>query len=216
MKFFHLERRFKVNVRALAAITVLILFQAIGTVADAQTTGGTTGQSSSSANGGSLGSGSSGETGYAGGDSDTINLASSEEITNSVLKQLERRAARCGQLKRVHRIDCLRQVFAQTAAMLGNRRDLADASGELRKLSNTLNGIVRRNRDRKTRKAKLGHTYNRAVKIDALEEAEKQAIAAIEETATKLLRSAGNSRNRKVPYTRIARAVNSTKKILRS
>jgi len=70
--------------------------------------------------------------------------------------------------------------------------------------------------DKAAPKIRKGGKSYRAVKKSAVAKVNKQAKAIIVETETKLLRSAGSSQLRKTHYTRIARAVGSTKNILRS
>lgn len=145
-----------------------------------------------------------------------IQLAFGDDTTNAIIRQLQRGAGECSRLEATYRIDCLQQVYSQAAGATNNRPDYAGANSALRGLSRKLSGIVRQNQDKQADKAKIrGKTY-RAVARQALREANRQANQAIEEAATKLLRSAGNSQKRKVHYTRIADAVNSTKKLLRS
>lgn len=147
---------------------------------------------------------------------DDLRIAFSDDITQAIVLQLQRGTAECNSLNPAYRIDCLRQVYSRAAGAAGNRPDYASAANELRRLSRTLNGIVRENQDRKAGSAKQGGRSYKAVAQDALRRANSQAAQAIQEASTKLLRSAGNSQKRKVHYTRIANAVNSTKKILRS
>ncbi|MBN9669700.1 hypothetical protein [Roseibium aggregatum] len=143
-------------------------------------------------------------------------LAFADDVTGAIVRQLQRGTAQCGRLDPIYRIDCMRQVYQQAAGATGNRPDYAAANSQLRKASRALNGILRQHGDRNAPKAKQGNRNYRAVARTALRQANRQASQAIEEAATKLLRSAGNSKKRKVHYTRIANAVNSTKKILRS
>jgi len=145
-----------------------------------------------------------------------LQFAFADDITGAVVKQLQRGTAECNRLDPVYRIDCLRQVYSRAAGATGNRPDYSGANSALRSLSRQLNGIVRQNLDRKAAKAKVGGRSYRAVTRDALRKANQLSSQAIQETRTKLLRSAGNSKKRKVHYARIANAVNSTKKILRS
>ncbi|POF32344.1 hypothetical protein [Roseibium marinum] len=145
-----------------------------------------------------------------------LQLAFSDDVTQAIVNQIQRGAGECSRLEAVYRLDCLQRVFAQASGAAGRKPDYSAANGELRKLSKTLKGIVGKNQDRKAPKAKLGNKSYRAVSQAALREVNKLASKAIEEATTKLLRSAGNSKKRKVHYTRIANAVNSTKKILRS
>jgi|GEM_PF-4243684 len=147
---------------------------------------------------------------------DELQIAFADDITRAIVLQLQRGTDRCNRLQVVYRLDCLGEAYAQAAGVAGNRPDYAAATSQLRKVSRQLKGIVRKNQDRNAEKAKLGNKSYRAVKRDALRSANQQATKIIEEAATQLLRSAGNSKKRKVHYTRIANAVNSTKKILRS
>ncbi|MHA7773654.1 hypothetical protein [Roseibium sp. M-1] len=143
-------------------------------------------------------------------------IAFADDLTQAIVLQLQRGTAECNSLNPAYRIDCLRQVYSRAAGAAGNRPDYAAAANELRRLSRTLNGIVRQNQDTKAGQLKKGGRSYKAVVSSALRKANGQAAQAIQETTTKLLRSAGNSQKRKVHYTRIANAVNSTKKILRS
>lgn len=148
--------------------------------------------------------------------SERLRVAFADDVTQAIVNQIKRGAAECNRLDKVYRLDCLRQTYNRAAGATGNRRDYSAANGELRKLSRALNGIVRQNLDRKAPKVKSGSKSFRAVSQEALREANRQANQAIGEATTRLLRSAGNAQKRKVHYTRIADAVNSTKKILRS
>jgi hypothetical protein len=147
---------------------------------------------------------------------DELVVAFEDGVTGAFVNQIRRGAAECSRLEPVYRIDCLQRVFKQASGAGQNRPDYSSASSELRRLSRTLNGIVGKNTDRKAGKAQVGGKSYRAVTREALRQANRDAAKAIEEAATKLLRSAGNSSKRKTHYTRIADAVNSTKKILRS
>jgi len=143
-------------------------------------------------------------------------LAFADDITGAIVRQLQRGTAECGRLDPIYRIDCMRQAYLRASGAAGNRPDYAGANSELRGVSRKLNGILRQHQDRKAPKVTRGNRTYRAVARSALRQANKQASQAIGEAATKLLRSAANSKKRKVHYTRIANAVNSTKKILRS
>ncbi|MEM5585752.1 MULTISPECIES: hypothetical protein [unclassified Roseibium] len=154
--------------------------------------------------------------GYGPEGSGTVRLVFADDVTGAIVRQINRGTAECGRIDKVYRIDCMRQVYKQAAGATGNRRDYSAVNGELRKLSRTLNGIVGKNVDRKAGKIKVGNKSYRAVTRKALRQASGQASQAVSEAATKLLRSGGNAKKRKVHYTRIANAVNSSKKILRS
>jgi len=216
MFFSCTPRFFRSASGCLAVVLFAVAIQAGWSSAGAQVTGGG-GQNATSALSEPTGSHNGSGLGPAGSKRTTItDLASPEEITSGIVRQLQRGVANCGQLEEVYRIDCLRQIYARAAATAGSRPDFAAARFELQNLADKLNGIVRQSQDRNAEKAKRGNRSYKAVARTALRRANRQARQAIGETATKLLRSAGNSKKRKAHYTSIANAVNSTKVILRS
>lgn len=164
---------------------------------------------------------SAANSGTIGGQTDTPDqeqqqIAFADHITQAIVLQIQRGSDRCDRLQVVYRIDCLREVYSQASGDAGNRPDYSAATSRLRKLSRQLKGIARSNLDEKAERATQDGKSYRAVARDALRSANQQAARAIDEAVTQLLRSAGNSQKRKVHYTRIANAVRSTKKILRS
>ena len=86
---------------------------------------------------------------------------------------------------------------------------------ELNRASRSISNVVSQNADPAAKPIKKGFKSYRAVKKSAVRSVNAKAKAVIAETATKLLRSAGSG-HRKVHFQRIAQAVGSTKKILRS
>ncbi len=115
-----------------------------------------------------------------------------------------------------YRFDCLRNVLGRAASTIENRPNYRDAARELRSLSRKLDGIVSKYQDRSAPRAAVGQRTYRAVSSANLEQARREASEAIDESVTKLLRSAGNSEKRKTHYSQIATAVGSTKRLLRS
>ncbi|ASP34724.1 hypothetical protein CHH27_16985 [Labrenzia sp. VG12] len=115
-----------------------------------------------------------------------------------------------------YRFDCLKNVLARAASTIDNRPGYREAARELRSLSRKLDGIVSKYQDTGAPRAKKGRRSYRAVAQESLARANREAAAAIDETVTKLLRSAGNSEKRKAHYSQIATAVGSTKRLLRS
>ena len=96
-----------------------------------------------------------------------------------------------------------------------NRPDYTTAQSELNKASRSLSSLVSQNEDKAAAPIRKGGKTYRAVKKAAVKAVAAKAAAIVTETETKLLRSA-SSGLRKTHYARIAQAVGSTKKILRS
>ena len=115
-----------------------------------------------------------------------------------------------------YRFDCLKNVLARAASTIDNRPGYREAARDLRSLSRKLDGIVAKYQDTSAPRVSKGRRSYRAVAKASLAQANRDAAAAIDETVTKLLRSAGNSEKRKAHYSQIATAVGSTKRLLRS
>jgi hypothetical protein len=140
-----------------------------------------------------------------------------DRITRGVIWLIESGSRECeGALRPEYRFDCLKNVLARAASTIENRPNYREAAQDLRSLSRQLDGIVTRYQDTGAPRATLNRRSYRAVSQANLAQARREATAAIEETTTKLLRSAGNSEKRKVHYAQISRAVGSTKTLLRS
>lgn len=141
----------------------------------------------------------------------------SDGVTRGVAWLISNGASECKDtLRPEYRIDCLRIALARAASTIDNRPQYRQAARELRSLSRKLEGIVNKYQDRSAPRATKGRTSYRAVSKANQAQANREAAAAIDETVTKLLRSAGNSEKRKIHYSQIATAVGSTKRLLRS
>lgn len=141
----------------------------------------------------------------------------SDRVTRGVVWMIANGGSECRDtLRPEYRFDCLRIALARAASTIDNRPNYRAAARELRSLSRKLDGIVTRYQDTSAPRIKKGRTSYRAVAKASLAQANREAAAAIDETVTKLLRSAGNSEKRKVHYAQIATAVGSTKRLLRS
>jgi|GEM_PF-3188064 len=140
-----------------------------------------------------------------------------DQTTRGVSGLIDRGVVECAQsLRPEYRIDCLRNLLARAASVIENRPNYRDAARDLRALSRQLDDIVERYQDTNAPRATVKQRSYRAVAQASLDEANREATAAVEETMTKLLRSAGNSEKRKIHYAQISRAVGSTKTLLRS
>lgn len=140
-----------------------------------------------------------------------------DQTTSGVSGMIDRGVVECAQMLRPqYRIDCLRNLLARAASTIENRPNYREAARDLRALSRQLDDIVERYQDTSAPRATVKQRSYRAVTQASLDEANREATAAIEETVTKLLRSAGNSEKRKNHYAQISRAVGSSKTLLRS
>ena len=127
-----------------------------------------------------------------------------------------KRAANAAALDRAYRMDCLQQALRRAAQEMGRAQNYRAAKSELNRAAGQIKRLVDRNVDRAAPKAQSGRRSYRAVAASAARQLNQQAAAIIQETETKLLRSASSSAQRKTHYTRIAQAVGSTKTLLRS
>ncbi len=140
-----------------------------------------------------------------------------ERVTRGVIWIIQNGSNECrNSIRPEYRFDCLRNVLGRAASTIENRPNYRDAARELRSLSRKLDGIVSKYQDRSAPRAAVGQRTYRAVSTANLDQARREASEAIDESVTKLLRSAGNSEKRKTHYSQIATAVGSTKRLLRS
>ena len=146
----------------------------------------------------------------------TILIAFSESTTNRVVSTLNSAEGECGALAQEYRLDCLQQAYGRAASAMSGKPDYDSARGELGKAGRSMKALVDQNLDAQAKPIQKGARRYRAVKKQVAAAVNRKGEAIIKETATRLLRSAGSSHLRKTHYQRIASAVDSTKKILRS
>lgn len=147
----------------------------------------------------------------------------SDAGTRSVTRLIAAVARDCEALPIDYRVDCLGQGLRWVAKQVPNHRAYRPVRSQLTRTGTKLQDLARTNQD--TTRPKIGpkrrtsgqpvRTY-RAVKRDRARFAVPEAKRVIDEAATSLLRSAENSKNRRVHYQRVARYLSSTKRILRS
>lgn len=144
--------------------------------------------------------------------------------TNSVVRNLQEIELQCGTLPVEYRIDCIRHGL-EWAAGVAPTGVYDDARRSLSKAAFELGRIVDENVDESkpaivadTGRSDRWRTMRRyrAIREDRLAAANEAAQAIITQTATELLRSYENSEKRRVHYARMAAALNSTKRLLRS
>lgn len=160
-------------------------------------------------------------------------VAMTNSGTNSFVNVIQQTGRECGALPAAFRVDCLRQGFGRAAnkggggsssgagagisSSFGNASDdYSRVSRELSSTSRQLAALVRTNTDPSTKPIKKNGRIYRAVKKTSLVSVNTRASAVLSETTTKLIRSAGPSQNQKGHIQKIANAVGSTKRLLRS
>ncbi|MCC2111316.1 MAG: hypothetical protein KDJ16_04715 [Hyphomicrobiales bacterium] len=145
-----------------------------------------------------------------------IRLAFSNANTGQAVAIIDSGKRECASAGAAYAADCLASVFESAAASLARHPDYDPVRKELLSASKKLKALVAENEDKEAPKIRKRGKRIRAVKKASVAAVNRKAQAIVTETATKLLRSAGNSEKRKVHYTKIAKAVESTKTILRS
>ncbi|MBL4733670.1 MAG: hypothetical protein JKY82_13965 [Rhizobiaceae bacterium] len=158
--------------------------------------------------------------GESGGEGQTFNKSSSTSALknskpNSIVKRITDARALCSSLPSEYRADCLAQ-FLNDASKAASGPEYRSVKKTLKTASNKISKLVRSNQDKSAPKIRRnGKTY-KAIKKSALPKVHKKAAKIVSETSTKLLRSASSSKSKKVHFAKIAKAVNSTKVLLRS
>lgn len=141
-------------------------------------------------------------------------VAFSNGETNSIVRVIDNGRAECSSLPAEYRIDCLAQTFKRAARAM-DKQDYSSAKTAVSQGARKLSAIANQNRDKQAKPLKKGRRTYKAVKKAALPAANAAAKKVIAETATKIIRSGGSER-RRPHYQKIASAIDSTKKILRS
>ncbi len=121
----------------------------------------------------------------------------------------------CEIVPAIYRADCLAQSLNRTSKKIRNKA-YQPVQSNLQSTANSINEIVEANFDADAPLAKAGNKTYRPVKKELLEQVHKQITKVIVESATTLIRSAGNSVTKKIHFQRIAKAIDSTKNLLRS
>lgn len=139
----------------------------------------------------------------------------SSSATSQVVAALNGGAQQCSGLGAEYQADCLANVFKDAAGQ-ANRADYAPAQQALNSAARRIASVVSANVDPAAKPVRKGFRKIRAVKKASVAKVNAEVRKIIAETQTVILRSIGNSNNRKIHFTRIATAAGSTKRILRS
>lgn len=149
----------------------------------------------------------------------------SNSVTETIVFELNGASEFCRQIGEAeYLVDCLGDRLAEIAAKLPSNGAYADSNAALANAAQKLAALVRQNASDALPPLQLAtrslggnaSTTLRAVRSDAMATVNAQARAILEEAETILLRSAENSQRRQLHHARIARAVGSTKLLLRS
>ncbi|MEM1045649.1 MAG: hypothetical protein AAGL24_05845 [Pseudomonadota bacterium] len=152
-----------------------------------------------------------------------IILAFSDSATNATVRLIGEVEQVCRSVSPEYRISCLGDGFKWVGKTMPNRPDYRAARSAISKAGSRLQSIAKQNRDRgapvgtttQGREWKARKKFT-PVEKSKLRSANAAAVAAIQEAETRLLRAGENSDKRRVHYQRIAAAMGSTKRILRS
>ena len=139
-----------------------------------------------------------------------------DSATSAITAPLDGAGADCRAAGSAYEVSCLAASFRKAARVAKpNWTDYREARKILNDAAKKLDQLQKANAEKKAPKKKGKSGKYRAVKKEAVAAVRKQALKIVQETETKLLRSAGSGK-RQVHYQRIAQAVGSTKVILRS
>ncbi|MCF6233813.1 MAG: hypothetical protein L3J36_12075 [Rhodobacteraceae bacterium] len=133
--------------------------------------------------------------------------------TNKLVRFLERGIKRCRSLDSVYRYDCYRHNYNAAAGQLDGNAAYAVPLAAIRDLERVLQQVVARNGDPNAPTARKGRGVFRAVKPASTAKAKEVFRQALDQAATKLLRS---SEGAGTHYARIAQALDSNKILLRA
>ncbi len=143
-------------------------------------------------------------------------LAMGSSNTSRIVGEINRGARECESLPLEYHTDCLAQTLNKAGNKANSMTDYVSAGKELKSASRKLSSLVAKNVDKGAKKIKKRGKTFQAVKKSAVAIVHKKAVAIVVETQTRLIRSAGNSKKRQTHFGRIATAVGSTKRLLRS
>ena len=166
--------------------------------------------SMSAHHGGSSDSGPDGDRGNGGGFSSL-----SHNQTNTIVADIGKANDLCKSLPLEYRADCLSQSL-KTSVRKVRKKIYIPIKNEISTTAQSIEDIVTENLDEEAPVIKFGNKTYRPIKKEVLVAVNERVAKVVEESATRLIRSAGNSVTRKIHYQRVAKALNSTKVLMRS
>lgn len=145
----------------------------------------------------------------------TIVLAMSDAATAKALQPIDDATAECRSFGDAYLASCVAASLRSAARAMGSKPDYRDARKVLVDAARKLEGLTKAQADKTAPRQRGRNGRYRAVKPELAKAVNKAALTIVQEAETKLLRSSGSGL-RMVHYQRIAKAVGSTKVILRS
>ena len=133
--------------------------------------------------------------------------------TNRLVRFLKKGIRQCRALDSVYRYDCYRQNYSAAAGHLAAKPAYAVPLAALRDVERSLERILARNGDPDTPALRKGGAVFRAVRPESTKRAKEVFRQALDQAATKLLRSAEGAGTH---FARIAKALDSNKILLRA
>ena len=165
------------------------------------------GESESGESGGSDG----GDENASGGFANSFSYAK----TNAIVADVGRANDICITLPTEYRADCLAQSLKSSASKI-NKKAYIPVKNEISTTAQSIEDIVTENLDEEAPVIKVGNNTYRPIKKEAVEVVNQRVAKVVTESATRLIRSAGNSITRKIHFQRVAKALDSTKVLMRS
>ncbi|MEM6305226.1 MAG: hypothetical protein AAF744_10920 [Pseudomonadota bacterium] len=148
-----------------------------------------------------------------------VQPALTQRQADEVVALIRSTEAECARQPEAYRVDCLRYGLWDTSRRLATqnewRGDNIPLIRELQSLNQDLKRLVDANADPTAPRIPVRRKQLQAVRQEALPRVNAAARARIAETETRLLRSAGSAA-RASQFTKVAQALGSTKRILRS
>ncbi|MCP4123937.1 MAG: hypothetical protein GY751_19490 [Bacteroidetes bacterium] len=138
-----------------------------------------------------------------------------EKTTRSFERAMGEANSECISLSIEYRADCLAQSFRE-AGSKATKKVYDPVKNEFNTAAGNIENIVAANLDNEAPVFNEGGKTYRPIKSKNIAGVNRKVSKIVAETATRLIRSAGNSAARKVHFQRIAKAVDSTKVLLRS
>ncbi len=136
----------------------------------------------------------------------------SDQTTDRVVRLLEQGLRQCQALDPVYRYDCYRQNYRAAGQQLDRNPAYAPARQALQDVESTLSGVLEANRDPAAKPERRQGKRFAAITTAAIPQSKAVFTSALDQAATRLLRSTGSSRDH---FARIASALNSNKVFLR-
>ena len=135
--------------------------------------------------------------------------------TNAIAADIGKAIDICRTLPIEYRADCLAQSLKSSASKV-RKKAYIPVQNEISTTAQSIEDIVTENLDEEAPVIKVGNKTYRPIKKEAVAVVNERVAKVVTESATRLIRSAGNSITRKIHFQRVAKALDSTKVLMRS